>query len=157
MWRPKFLLPFAFAILGPAWGGPLEPMGAAAEGALSAGVLWTSGTKIQSEYKEMAGTLVFADGQAPVLRSNGRDYVLMGALAPLAEPPFKNKAAVIVKGIEAVVALPGRPVQHLVWPLECTVQGKRFVFPQAASDHGDWLAALVDPTRKSDRSPGDEP
>lgn len=98
--------------------------------------------RISSQYKEMAGTLSLRSGRPPVVKSDGQEYELMSTLAPEDIPQFKDRTAVILKGIAGMVSFPGQPVQYLFWPLESTVRGQRFVFPDPTALHWQWLTSL---------------
>lgn len=116
----------------------LSPLAAQTENSLE----WRPGTLIQSEYKEMAGTVFLGASSPPVLRSEGREYLLILLVQESEIPNFKNKTPAILKGIAGTVALPGQPTQYLFWPMSCTIRSRTFTFPDPTALHREWLTNL---------------
>lgn len=103
---------------------------------------WKAGTFVQSEYRELAGTLLLSSASPPVVRAEGRDYLLI-LLVPEAEiPQFKNKTAIILKGIAGAVGRSGQATQYLFWPMACTIRTQTYIFPDPTDLHREWLGNL---------------
>jgi len=103
---------------------------------------WKPGTAIQSEYKELAGTILLGTASPPVFRSEGREYLLILLVPESTIPNFRNKMPAIIKGIAGSVALSGHPTQYLFWPMSCTIRTQDFVFPDPSDLHREWLGQL---------------
>lgn len=103
---------------------------------------WKSGTFIQSEYRELAGTLYLTNSSPPVVRAEGRDYLLILLVPETDIPLFKNKAAIILRGIAGAVGRGGQATEYLFWPMSCTIRTQTYGFPDPTSLHREWLGNL---------------
>jgi len=89
---------------------------------------WKPGTTVTQEYRALAGTVVLDQRLLPILRAEGKEFFLLVDSSETAALAWKNGGAIIVKGVAAVVTVPGQPSLLTFRPFETTVGTKTYAF-----------------------------
>ena len=89
---------------------------------------WISAPLVSQEVKELAGTVVLSERILPVLKSNGKDYLLLVRPDEPGAQDMKNGMAIIVKGTVKTIIEKGQPTRMLLRPSEITIRGETVKF-----------------------------
>jgi len=80
------------------------------------------------EYIELAGTVVLGERILPVLKSSGKEYLLLVQPQEAGAQALRSGTPIIVKGMVNTVWEEGQPTRLLLRPYEVIIKGQSIAF-----------------------------